>query len=561
MKPVKFKLIFVIVAVFCTGVWAQLPVLRAYTPNNTMPQTSNVTANPCGLPAKPQNCQMGFCMPGGSYSYYDHSYIVMDSIRLTVPSNSRYNLFLARPASGGTDSIRGRGNSTSTQQKRPFRIRFNSRQGLFGKTPARSWALLANHFERTSTLNAIAFSLGHRLGLPYTPTSEFVEMYVNNQYLGLYQMTEQIQVNPGRVNIDDMTGWLVEYTFQDPKAKDCQSYFITSKYDLTTFIKSPEDLPDSTGYRFVKRDINRLVDSMASNRFPNNGYRDFIDLESFAKYVLIQQLIDNHDFNSHSQDGAPPGSNYAWKDHNTRIHAGPLWDFDLSTGEFQMGFNYTHFTNPNRQINPRHPFYQRLWQDTVFLVKFKKAWQDNQAVFNTQIPAFIDSLAGAIKASAIKNYRGCPAAGGGGGWGGGGQTPACNTTNMVDITAINSSQYDQEITKLKNWWRDRVQFFGQQVNALNIDMSKDINQNPQVSVAPVRPVNTSKSLTLVKNGFKINATNSASIKVFNLNGSVIHQQKFSGGNHAITLENLPKGMYMVNITIDNKKQVLRVPVR
>ncbi|MCL2259870.1 MAG: CotH kinase family protein [Fibromonadales bacterium] len=510
-----------IIAVFFLSVlsFAQIPEIRVTTKDSQMP--SYKTDNGCNSNS---GGGWGWGMPSLT-QIYAFDYVAITEFKLTDPKGNN----LTRSAQ--PDSIRLRGNSTATVEKRPFRIKFDKKVSVFGKEAARSWVLLANHYDKTSTLNAMAFSLGQRLGLAYTPTFQFVELYINNIYRGIYLFTEQIQVNPGRVDIDNKAGWLAEFDFHSPASDECQNYFTTNRYNLTTFIKSPEDLPDSTGYRFVKNDLNSLVDSMYLNSFPENGYRNLIDLESFAKYVLIQQLMDNHDFNSHSQSGGLPGSNFAYKDVGQRIHAGPLWDFDLSTGEFNGVMTYTHFTKSNGQINPRHAFYQRLWADTVFLVKFKKTWDKYKTVFTTEMPTFIDSLTGAIKTSATKNYQGC------------GSGATCSNAN---VTALTITQYNAEIDKLKKWWTDRVKFFGDELNKWNIDMSKDIQQQPP---------------TLIKNGLELQAKGDVRVDIYTIHGKLQKTVNFANGTYSIPLNDLPKGMYIVKVSFGSEKRILRVPVR
>jgi hypothetical protein len=354
----------------------------------------------------------------------------------------------------------------------PYRIKFEKKQGLFGRTPAKSWAMLAEYYDASLTLNAVAHELGRRPGLAYTPKVQHEDLYLNGKYRGIYSLIEQTQVNPGRVDIDDKEGWLVEFDYHDPSPLERSSgaYFTTSKYNLGTTIKSPEDLPSSSGYQFVKDDINNLVNLMDANSFPENGYRDLVNLESYAKYVLIQTLIDNFDFNSKTQAGGVPGSNYAYKDKGTKIFAGPLWDFDLSAG-VEMGDGGfggwggggntscsfpTHYCTYQDSIRPRHTFYRKFLEDPVYLAKWKKLWDKHLNDFKA-IPAFIDSIAGAVEGSVVNNFN------------------SYNVDAFMAPTKPTSIQeYKDEVAKLKTWWDNRLTFYGSELGKMNIDTSKDI---------------------------------------------------------------------------------------
>jgi hypothetical protein len=346
---------FALAAIACLSVisFAAIPEMRITTKNS-------------------QDPTVGGGMWGGAQTM---NYVQITNFALTDPNNSRNNLTLTpEPAPSESDSIRVRGNSTAgIADKRPYRIKFDKKQGLFGKEKAKSWVLLANYYDQTFTLNAIAFRLGQKMGLAHTPSSQHVNLYINNNYKGIYQLTEQIQVNPGRVDIDTAKGFLVEFDYHDAESDEVK--FTSAKYSLPVFIKSPEITSNfntnNAKIKWVKDTIDLLTNKMSENGFPTNGYRDMIDLESYAKYVLIQQLLDNFDFNSKVPDNSQygkPGSNYAYKDAGTRIYAGPLWDFDLAAGVTSpraMSFN-PHYTSTTEPIKPKHAFYQRLWDDPAF---------------------------------------------------------------------------------------------------------------------------------------------------------------------------------------------------
>ncbi|MCL2183269.1 MAG: CotH kinase family protein [Chitinispirillia bacterium] len=384
------------------------------------------------------------------------------------------------------DSIRVRGNSTAGMDKKPYRIKFAKEQSLFGKPKANSWVLLANYYDHTMALNAVAFALGQRLKLKHTPTSQYVDLYfvVNGQerYKGIYQLTEQIQVKKDRVNVDKTRGWLVEFDYHD--AETGQIKFRTTNYQLFTRIRSPEVAgcdanppqncnDNNAAVSFVKNEVNELCNTMAASGFPTNGYRDMIDMESWAKYVLIQQLIDNFDFNNKAMAqqgggmfgggnyGAEPGSNYAFRDYDTSarkalpIVAGPLWDFDLAAGVHPTQSFPTHYVNYNEPIRPKHSFYQRLWDDPEFLKAFKKAWDDHQADFNA-MPALVDSIANVIRYRVVDNFNAYGGSSGGWGMAGGEAKPT------------NVATFDTRVNGFKTWWNNRMRFFGDEINKLNI---------------------------------------------------------------------------------------------
>jgi len=401
--------------------------------------------------------------------------------------------------------------------------------------------LLANYYDGSFALNAIAFEMGRRMDLESTPTNKFVNLYINNQYMGIYQLTSQIQSHKGRVDLKEKKGgWLAEFDYHSPASDECSSWFTANKYSLTTFIKSPE-LDDTVPNRpasyldFVKKDINNLVDKMSENGFPENGYRELIDLESYAKYVLIELVLDNADFNSKFQSNQEPGSNYLYRvdsSKTTKIKGGPLWDFDLGAG-VTNDMTFRHYKNFNGPAIPTQAFYKRLWEDPVFKAKYKKTWDKHKSDF-TSMSKVIDSIKILLDGN-VQNNK----------WNGG---------------DLNSQSFNTEVEGLKTWLTNRIQYVDDQLR--NIDVSKDIPdpEPPKTSVA-FNPGKAANGLSVVKNAIKINSDANASIKVFSINGTVVRKRTLPAGDHTVRLGDLPRGMYLVRVNSNGIKQTVKMAIR
>ncbi|MBR5135144.1 MAG: CotH kinase family protein, partial [Clostridia bacterium] len=111
-----------------------------------------------------------------------------------------------------TGGIKLRGNSTSGYDKKPYRIKFDKKQDVFGLGKAKSWVLLANYLDPAGVRNDLAYAFATRLnqvniqngGAPlYVPRTRPVEVYLNGEYRGLYDLGDHIQVDSTRIDIDD----------------------------------------------------------------------------------------------------------------------------------------------------------------------------------------------------------------------------------------------------------------------------------------------------------------------------------------------------------------------
>jgi hypothetical protein len=352
-------------------------------------------------------------------------------------SNATFSLSGAEdPAYDMTEtvaSIRGRGNTTWWYPKKPYRLKFIDKQSLFGYPKAKSWVLLANHQDPTLMMNTIAFELGERMALPFTNHATHVELVLNGVYEGSYVVTEQVQVGKGRVDIGENKGFLVEldgYYDEEPK-------FTTQVYRLPVMIKSPEDLTDPSGYDFVKDHINGLEAALSAPDFPDNGYRDLIDRDTFIKFLLINEIVGNEDA------GGTPKSVYMYRDkgEDAKICMGPLWDFDRGFGYSGEGNGY--FKDSNYHVN-WHPFFKRFFDDPDFKNRYKEIWNEyyhkpgRQGI--TGMVSFIDDMALKLGAS--------------------------QRANFTVWQWLNELNYGNEISKLKSWWNARMAYLDTEINGL-----------------------------------------------------------------------------------------------
>jgi len=133
---------------------------------------------------------------------------------------------------------------------------------------------------------------------------------------------------------------------------------------------------------------------MHDSSFPENGYRDLIDMDSFIKFFMVNIITHNSDFNVLTYDDRiDPGSIFFYKDKNSRIHAGPLWDFDRI-------FGFNHELKANTYPYPTYPFFRRFFDDPVFLARYKELWNLYYNDINS-MKKFIDDTEKTIRKSAV----------------------------------------------------------------------------------------------------------------------------------------------------------------
>lgn len=218
-------------------------------------------------------------------------------------------------------TTRERGNASRDFPKKPYRIKFDEKQRVLdAPAKAKKWTLINNYGDKTLMRNLLAFELSKRLGMPYTPYGAAVDVLLNGEYKGCYQLCDQIQVHKGRVDITEMTpqdndgaaltgGYLIEV---DAYANREKSWFNSNAGNPVT-IKSPdEDSITSQQKAYIKNFFNSMEWDMG-------GY---LDMNTFLRHFLVGELSGNTD---------TYWSVFMYKYRNEdMLYTGPVWDFDLA---------------------------------------------------------------------------------------------------------------------------------------------------------------------------------------------------------------------------------------
>ena len=233
--------------------------------------------------------------------------------------------------------IRVRGNSTASLAKKPYKLKFHEKVKLLGKgrPNTKKWTLLANHADKTLLRNALTSLMGERAGLKFNPAAKFVDLTVNDQYVGNYQFSDQVDVRPHRVNVVEQDYPLQEnsnitggYLLEADGFKDFvsgTSGFYTSRNRVPVRVHYPDE--DEIDYRqlsYIQQSVQDFETRLFSASFDDSltGYRPRVDSMSLANWYICTEISAN-------VDGF--FSAYFYKDQDDeRLYWGPLWDYDIA---------------------------------------------------------------------------------------------------------------------------------------------------------------------------------------------------------------------------------------
>jgi len=412
---------------------------------------------------------------GGAEVTSKEDWTNMTSFVLIDPNDESNNISKGAYSSSQYHRIRGRGNSTWSYPKKPYRIRFRENVSLFGHAARENWVLLAEYLDPTFLTTAVPFELGGTIfQLPFTCTYQPVNVYYNGRYDGLYTLTEHRQADPnglpgasGRVGIDQVNGgWFIEmdnYWDEDPKFK-------TENYELPVMIKAPEYAPDPTDsenpfYDFIKNDLNVLCDSMMSNYFPENGYRDMINMNTFIDFLMVNEIVYNHELRF-------PKSTFAYKpDKNGKISMGPLWDFDWAFAYYGAGHRY--FVSYNSRLI-RHPFFLRFFDDPVFVIKYRERWNEKYSDL-VGFSEYIDKQGEKVRLAALEDAE--------------------RWLIPEGYQADYNPNHKQMVETMKKWWNNRVLWLDTEFKKVEaVPKSRNFGT---ITKADDYPENTTQTFTLV----------------------------------------------------------------
>ncbi len=404
----------------------------------------------------------------------------------------------------GLASMKGRGNSTWGYPKKPYNIKLGSKAKLFGMEKAKSWCLIANHGENSLLRNQLVYTLGGEIGMKESPDCRSIDLYINGEYQGVYLITEKVEINKNRVDIFDLEeatedanggvdlstfsplgvrtrfsgylentqkwydipnnpenitgGYLLELDFSERYEAEA-SGFVTKK-SQSVVIKSPE-YASQAQVEYISRYWQEFEDALYSS----DGYNDlgkkmsdYIDVTSFARAYFIQEWSSNWDVGLSSA--------FFYKDLDSKLVAGPIWDFDECLGNAHGARDGVDLTDPkNIHAKIRNLFYDSLMGSNdvkatpnVFALAYRHAEfaeSVEEQMKSNFVPAVqrimastFDDFANSIRSSAVMNAI------------------RWNTYGTTDLAAI-INQYDGEIEYIREFINIRTPFLAETLTLKN----------------------------------------------------------------------------------------------
>jgi len=303
-----------------------------------------------------------------------------------------------------TAQIRLRGNASMGFPKKPYRIKFAHKHKVLGAPAnAKKWTLINNYGDKTLMRNQLAFELSRRFGMPYTPFCTYVDVIVNGDYKGCYQLCDQIEVKKNRVDIEEMTprdnsgtaltgGYLIE---ADAYAGSEASMFYSDHWTGVTIKYPKEDSITSAQASYIAAHYNKM----------ENQWKTYLDLNTFLRHFLVGEFSGNTD---------TYWSTYFYKHRaNDTMYVGPVWDFDLAFENDNRTYPIRNLSDYIYRTNGSTTGYMKQLVDNI-VVKDAAAKQQLASIYEgarrnglteEAFIAYIDEQAALLQQSQRLNFK------------------------------------------------------------------------------------------------------------------------------------------------------------
>lgn len=354
------------------------------------------------------------------------------SMKLYEPNLAGYTVVdkNATPTVESDLVINVRGQSSLRYKKKQYTIRLideyelENPQELLGMNIHDKWVLNGMYSDKSLIRNYLSYKMG-RDTMEYAPDTRFVELYMKttdeeinfqDDYMGVYLLTEKIERDENRIAIDKNNDKYKDISFiisrdkikyEDTVLKSdwnmLEDDFIVDENNnikartvFTTTYPSKSNMTELYEQGIIDY-INKFEYSLRASNFDDKreGFRKYVDVESFIDYAIINEITKN-------VDGGEVSA-YFHKDIGGLLNAGPIWDFDQSLGNTLL----EEMNEPTgfRMVNII--WYERLFQDEAFVKRYKTKYRQyrNTIWSDKNIDKLIDEAILELGLSADRNRR------------------------------------------------------------------------------------------------------------------------------------------------------------
>lgn len=365
--------------------------------------------------------------------------------------------------------IKVRGNSTArvSNGKRPYRLKFpkKHKHDLLGNGYSkRNWTLLANAYDKSLIRNAVTYHLGQYVGMPFTAGYKFVDLVINGDYRGCYQVSDYLQADKDRININEDTGWYLEYQGTRPDMLDDPNLYykrgtsgeiLSNSHNVN--IKNP-DCDDLTEAQIdeLKTTMNNWLQEWqggfqswtAGSIYGENGWKKYNDIETAVRYCIMTEITGDY-------DGFMTTKFYREGNDTDKLHWGPVWDKDLAYGNCDQLTSTDQLIASIGNSGTIGGYAMQLYGDPLFIKRMKTV-MDSLVTdgIKDKLIADVTRIGAGLTTTREEDYKR---------WTSGDLKGDRKLGNENDYELTDYSLY---LTRVKNWFETRIPWLQGKIDEL-----------------------------------------------------------------------------------------------
>ncbi|MEG0108360.1 MAG: CotH kinase family protein [Lachnospiraceae bacterium] len=216
------------------------------------------------------------------------------------------------------------------------------------------WVLNAPFLDRTLLRNHLMYGVA-RETMTWAPDTRYCELFLNGKYQGLYLAIEPVGVSPNRIKLQTVssitgeTAYLVKRDREGSETNELDNFgtyaALTSQKLSISYPKSSKITKKQLDY--IQNDISKFERVLYSDYFKDKeqGYKAYIDMDSFVTYYVLNEFFMNND--------AGTLSTYMYKDLGGKLCMS-VWDFNNALDNYAWHVTQTDgfFVNENCWFKP-----------------------------------------------------------------------------------------------------------------------------------------------------------------------------------------------------------------
>ena len=416
----------------------------------------------------------------------------------------------------------------------------NNNVALLGMPKENDWVLHGPYSDKTLLRNVLAYHMGTVTG-EYTPRTRLCELIINEDYRGVYVLTERIKQDKNRVDIarltpedidgDELTGGYIVQIDRDNESIDEDGWYSNFPGDKFYAYHDPDYdrlLPVQRAY--IREYIDRFEQAIDNPQY-QSFYYNYVDVESWINYFLITEVGKHIDafklsFYMHKKKESNGG----------KLHFGPLWDFNLGFGNFDFdcspapeGWSYRF----GGVCHDWHSFWVAKLTDIPQVSHQTNCrWKELRAgpLHTDSLLQFIDEKNSLLSEARKRNFDRWPIIG-----------------EDIWPNDFVGQSYEEELNFLRDWLTTRLKWMDDNMIG-DCDLILTNEEVPSAVQLNLYPTPAQEQITV---GVEGPASYPLTLSLYDLLGHLIEEYSISSPQSELSIKEISDGMYFYSVRDKN----------